>query len=110
MPDEVVTAAAIAGSLSFAAGKVFGPMLDEIGKDLSQAYAAGVKSIVEKAARKIRKPGEDQKPNLRVARDVIWNGGITSEEICAEYFAGVLAASMKRRTATSRGTFRYARR
>jgi len=31
--------------------------------------------------------------NLRVTRDVIWNGAVTDDEVCAEYFGGILAAS-----------------
>jgi hypothetical protein len=28
-----------------------------------------------------------------VARDVLWNGALTNDEVCAEYFGGILASS-----------------
>ena len=73
--------------------KVFGPLLSEIGKDLPRLYAVGRDQIVQAASRKIPKEGDSKKPNLRVAHDVMWNGAFTDDEVCAEYFGGILASS-----------------
>jgi hypothetical protein len=36
---------------------------------------------------------DGKQTNLRVTRDVFWNGSFTDEAICAEYFGGILASS-----------------
>ena len=72
--------------------KVFGPTLSQLGNDLGGLYAKGRDKIIAAAIRKIE--DEDQKaPNLRVARDVLWNGAFSDDDICAEYFGGILASS-----------------
>jgi hypothetical protein len=72
--------------------KLFGPTFDVMGNDIKQAYVKGVNKVFEKATEKtdVNKPG---KTNLRVSMDVLRNGTYTDEEICAEYFGGILAAS-----------------
>ncbi|MBT2336869.1 hypothetical protein J7E49_23555, partial [Variovorax paradoxus] len=70
-----------------------GSTLDTIGSDLNKAYQKGRDKILDKAAAKVADPDDGKKPNLRVARDVLWNGAITDDEVCAEYFGGILAAS-----------------
>jgi len=90
--EELTTFGLAVGAGSYAAAKLFGPTLDQIGTSLGEAYKKGVTKIVEKATKKIGDPNDGKKPNLRLARDVIWNGGITDEEVCAEYFGGILAA------------------
>lgn len=72
---------------------LLGPTLGELGEDLKRLYALGRDRIFAAAFKKLRNPEDGKKANLRVARDVLWNGAFTDDEICAEYFGGVLAAS-----------------
>jgi len=72
---------------------VLGPTAEEIGQDLRTLYIKGRDLILQKAFKKLRNPKDGKRANLRVARDVFWNGSFTDEAICAEYFGGILAAS-----------------
>lgn len=74
------------------ANKLLGKTGDEISKDLSKIYTHGRDNIISAATRKTD-INIDATVNLRVARDVFWNGSYTDETICAEYFGGVLASS-----------------
>ncbi|MEK7060224.1 MAG: hypothetical protein AAB970_01220 [Patescibacteria group bacterium] len=89
--DDKKVSIAIPGE--WALKKVLGPVLGEIGEDLQKLYAFGRDKITQAAIRKIKNPEDGAKANLRVARDVFWNGSFTDESICAEYFGGILAAS-----------------
>jgi hypothetical protein len=73
--------------------KAFGPVLDEIGQDVKQVYAASRDRILRAGYKKIRDVNDGKQANLRVARDVLWNGALTNDEVCAEYFGGILASS-----------------
>ena len=73
--------------------KAFGPVLTEIGEDLKRLYAVGRDKILIAGYKKIKNKEDGRKANLRVAQDVFWNGAFTDDEICAEYFGGILAAS-----------------
>ena len=73
--------------------KVLGPTAIEVGKDLRKIYIGGRDRIFSAAHRKIRNPDDGKQANLRVAHGVILNGACTEDEICAEYFGGILAAS-----------------
>jgi len=76
--------------------KILSPVLGEIGEDVKNLYAVskdGATKIVAKAYKKILDKGDGRKVNLRVARDVFWNGSFSDESICAEYFGGILASS-----------------
>lgn len=73
--------------------KVLGPTFDEIGKDVKKLYVKGRDKITRAALNKIEDENDGKQANLRVARDVFWNGSFTNESICAEYFGGVLASS-----------------
>lgn len=73
--------------------KTLGPVLTEIGDDLKRLYSKGRDKIIEKAYKKIENPEDGKSANLRVAHDVLTNGAFTDEEICAEYFGGILASS-----------------
>lgn len=64
-----------------------------MGDDLNKIYKSNRDKLLSKAASKVADPNDGAKPNLRVARDVIWNGAVTDDEVCAEYFGGLLAAS-----------------
>lgn len=73
--------------------KLLGPTIDEVGNDLKNVYAVGRDKIIEKAIRKTKNINDDRKANLRISRDIFWNGAYTDEEICAEYFGGILTSS-----------------
>lgn len=73
--------------------QLLGPTFETIGKDLASLYAAGRDRILSTAHRKLRDPDDGKRTNLRVTRDVLWNGSFAEDEICAEYFGGILAAS-----------------
>lgn len=93
MPDDITVTTIVYGTAAFVANKLFGSTLDTIGGDLNSAYKTGRDKLLAKAAAKVVDPGDGKSPNLRVARDVLWNGAITDNEVCAEYFGGILAAS-----------------
>jgi len=73
--------------------KVLGPTLDTIGEDFNKVYQIGRDKIISMAQKKIGNIEDGATANLRVSRDVFWNGAFTDEGICAEYFGGILAAS-----------------
>jgi hypothetical protein len=73
--------------------KAFGPTLDALGEDLKRLNAVGRDKILANAYRKIDSRDQGKAVNLRITRDVLWNGAFTEEEICAEYFGGILASS-----------------
>lgn len=73
--------------------KVFGPTLNVIGRDLSELYAKGRDRIIAATYKKIKDVNDDKQANLRVTRDVLWNGAFADNEICAEYFGGIMASS-----------------
>ncbi len=89
--EEKKIALALPGE--WALQKVFGPALTEIGEDLKKVYAKGRDKLISAAYRKVRNPDDGKQANLRVTRDVLWNGAFTEDEVCAEYFGGVLASS-----------------
>ena len=89
--DEKKIAIALPGE--WALQKAFGPALTEIGEDLKKIYAKGRDKLVAAAYRKIDNPDDGKQANLRVTRDVLWNGAFTEDEVCAEYFGGILASS-----------------
>lgn len=90
--DLAIMTAGVAGA-AFVAQKLFGKTLDEMGDDLNKVYKSNRDKLLAKAAKKVANPEDGAKPNLRVARDVIWNGAVTDDEVCAEYFGGLLASS-----------------
>ena len=90
MKDEIVTAAGVVG---WAAKKVLGPTFDLVGDDLAKLYAAGRDKIIASASKKIPNLDDGKQANLRVSRDVLWNGAFSTEDICAEYFGGILASA-----------------
>jgi hypothetical protein len=73
--------------------KAFGPVLTEIGEDFRKLYAKGRDKLISVAYRKIHDLNDGKQANLRVTRDVLWNGAFTEDEVCAEYFGGIFAAS-----------------
>ncbi|MBZ4187138.1 hypothetical protein K7B09_12485 [Thermomonas sp. RSS23] len=89
--DEKKLAIALPGE--WALQKTLGPVLSEIGDDLKRLYAKGRDKIIEKAYKKIENPEDGKSANLRIAHEALTSGAFTEEEICAEYFGGILAAS-----------------
>lgn len=89
--DEKKVALALPGE--WALQKILGPTLSEVGGDINKLYCAGRDRLVAAALRKVKDPDDGKQANLRVTRDVLWNGAFSDEEICAEYFGGVLASS-----------------
>ena len=73
--------------------KVLGPTLDTLGEDINKVYQIGRDKIIKVAQRKVTNIEDGASANLRVSRDVFWNGAFTDEAICAEYFGGILASS-----------------
>jgi hypothetical protein len=90
---ETVKAGGIIVSAAAAAKIVLGPTAQLIGEDIMKMYAAGRDKILEKAFRKISNLDDGKAANLRIAHDIFVNGVVTDDEICAEYFGGMLAAS-----------------
>ena len=74
-------------------GKLLGPTAEVMGQDFKKLYEKGRDKIVANAIKKTKNIDLNDRTNLRVTRDVLWNGSFTDESICAEYFGGVLASS-----------------
>ena len=95
MSDDSKVKIAVPGE--WAIEKTLGPTLDVIGVDLAKLYSStktGVAKIALATKNKIKSDDSSNKQtNLRVTRDVFWNGAYSDEDICAEYFGGVLAGS-----------------
>ena len=92
MEDGIVAAAGVV-AVGWTAKKILGPTFDLVGDDLAKLYAAGRDKIIASASKKIPNLDDGKQANLRVSRDVLWNGAFSTESICAEYFGGILASS-----------------
>jgi len=86
---DIVTA----GTAIVIGKKLLGKTFDVISDDIAKLYEKGRDKIIEKTFQKVNDPDDGKSTNLRVTRDVFWNGAFTDEEICAEYFGGILASS-----------------
>ena len=73
--------------------KLLGPLFERLGINIAEKYDMRQDGIMQSASRKIDNVNDGKQINLRVARDVFWNGSFTDEAICAEYFGGILASS-----------------
>ncbi|MDE0405435.1 MAG: hypothetical protein OXI53_09005 [Nitrospira sp.] len=82
----------IAVAAAVALQKVLGPVSEEVGEEFRRIYKAGREKILASAYRKLENPDDGKQANLRVAQDVLWNGAFTDDEVCAEYFGGILAS------------------
>jgi len=86
---DLVTAGA-----TYAVGKkLLGKTFDVVSEDIAKLYECGRDKIIERATAKVADSDDGKSANLRVTRDVFWNGSFTDEAICAEYFGGILASS-----------------
>jgi hypothetical protein len=91
--EPITTTAAMVGAGTWFGNRLLGPTIDIIGTDLKELYEKGRDRIAKKAIEKTKNINEPGQTNLRVTRDVFWNGAFTDEPICAEYVGGVLASS-----------------
>ena len=96
--NEIISTEAVntlvgSGVFGYLGKKVLGAALENIGKDVANLYEKGRDKIIEKTSEKIENLEDGQQVNLRVARDVFYNGSFSEEEICAEYFGGILASA-----------------
>ena len=80
-------------SAAWVGRKVLGPTLDMIGHDVKELYEARRDKLINRAAEKVDDLDDGKRANLRVARDILWNGAFSESEVCVEYYAGLLAAS-----------------
>jgi len=90
---EPLSTLTTAGAALAIANKLLGKTAETISDDLANLYKAGRDKIVSVAVRKTPNMEDGKIANLRVARDVFFNGSFTDEAICAEYFGGILASS-----------------
>jgi hypothetical protein len=80
------------GGVAIALSKqLLGKTFDVVSEDIAKLYKIGRDKIIEKATSKIEDLTDGRTANLRVSRDVFWNGSFSDEAICAEYFGGILA-------------------
>lgn len=91
--EIALTTTALAAVGGYVGTKLFGSALATMGDDINKLYAKGRDKIIEMATKKVTDPEDGKTVNLRAARDVLWNGAITEDEVCAEYFGGMLAAA-----------------
>jgi len=75
------------------AKKVLGPTLEELGEDIKNAHRSNCDKLIHRAADKVENLEDGQCANLRVARDILWNGAFSENEICVEYYSGLLVAA-----------------
>jgi hypothetical protein len=87
------------------ANKLLGKTAEAIAEDLKNLYSKGRDKIIEVALRKTPNINDGGQSNLRVARDVFFNGSFTDEAICAEYFGGILASSRSSDGKDDRGVY-----
>jgi hypothetical protein len=90
---EPVSTLTTVGTTLAIANKLLGKTAEAISDDLANLYKAGLDKIVSVAIRKTPDIEDGKSANLRVTRDVFFNGSFTDEAICAEYFGGILASS-----------------
>lgn len=90
---DPVTAITTTGTVLAVANKLLGKTAEAISGDIANLYEIGRDKIVVTAVRKTTNMDDGKTANLRVARDVFFNGSFTDEAICAEYFGGILASS-----------------
>lgn len=90
---EPITTITTTGTALAIANKLLGKTAESISDDIANLYKVGRDKIIAVAVRKTPNIDDGKIANLRVARDVFFNGSFTDESICAEYFGGILASS-----------------
>jgi len=91
--EPITTTTIAVAAASWSGAKLLGATFENMGKDLNQLYQKGKDKIIANATKKTPNIDDGGQTNLRVTRDVFWNGSFADESICAEYFGGILAAS-----------------
>lgn len=91
--EPITTTTVAVAAVSWSGAKLLGATFENMGKDLNQLYQKGKDKIIANAIKKTPNIEDGGQTNLRVTRDVFWNGSFVDESICAEYFGGILAAS-----------------
>lgn len=92
LPVAAAVSAGTGGAI-YVVKKLFDPTLELLGKGIGEKLKPNIDRILGKAAEKVDNPDDGASPNNRVAREVIWHGYVTDDEVAAEYFGGILAAS-----------------
>jgi hypothetical protein len=103
MVEPVTTGAVVAAG--WTAQKLLGKTFDIVGDDLAKLYEKVRNKIFDNAAKKISDINSDEQTNLRVTRDVLWNGSFADDPICTEYFGGILASSRSEEGKDDMGVF-----
>lgn len=103
--EPISTTTVIVTAGAWFGNKLLGPTAEIIGSDLKNLYEKGKNRIVANAIKKTKDIDSAGQTNLRVSRDVFWNGSYTDESICAEYFGGILAASRSQDGKDDTGVF-----
>jgi hypothetical protein len=93
MASEEIAIKSVIAVEGYIGTKLFGSALAAMGDDINRLYVRGRDKIVEVASRKVEDHNDGKQVNIRAARDVLWNGAITEDDVCAEYFGGMLAAA-----------------
>lgn len=93
MPGDEITITTKLAVAGYIGTKLFGSALANMGDDINKLYVKGRDKLVEVAIKKVINPDDGKHVNLRAARDILWNGAICEDEVCAEYFGGMLAAA-----------------
>lgn len=93
MPGEEVVIPVTLAAGGYVGTKLFGSALATMGDDINKLYIKGRDKIISVATQKVENPDDGMMLNLRAARDVLWSGAVTEDEVCAEYFGGMLAAA-----------------
>ena len=93
MASEEIAITSLIAAGGYIGTKLFGSALATMGDDINRLYVCGRDKIVEVASRKVEDHNDGKQVNIRAARDVLWNGAITEDDVCAEYFGGMLAAA-----------------
>jgi hypothetical protein len=94
MTNEIDTEVALQWSaVWYLVVKLFWKTLTTMWDDINKIYIKWRDKIINKCTKKIDNIDDWKSTNLRVTRDVFWNGSFSEEDIVAEYFSWILAWS-----------------
>ena len=91
--EPITTTTVLVAWWAWVWNKILWPTAEIIWWDLKNLYEKWRDKIFEKAEKKTPNINDGKQSNLRVTREVFMNWSFTDEEICAEYFGGILASS-----------------
>ncbi len=92
-PPATPAPAATLSTFSWAVRLVMGPTLEVVGEDVRHTYQAAKEKVFAKALTKGVIEGDSKSANPRIVIETLRSGCLTENEVCAEYFGGILAAS-----------------